>query len=100
MTTETYPCLDCGVDTAPCTGRRGCRHAGKWEWYMVTEAVWFAASLSKQHRIFEGMRHVYCCIGCLEKRVGRRLVKADFAKCPLSRVDTWNTARLNDRLQA
>jgi hypothetical protein len=22
-------CRDCGTDTAPCSGKRGCRHAGR-----------------------------------------------------------------------
>jgi len=32
-------CFDCGVDTSPCTGKRGCRHAGRWEYYMVRDKV-------------------------------------------------------------
>jgi hypothetical protein len=38
-------CSDCGGDTTPCTGKRGCRHAGRWEYYMVHNEVWARAGM-------------------------------------------------------
>ena len=60
-------CKDCGMDTTPCTGKRGCRHAGRWEWYMVRDRIWAQAGMPvyevslPEHRDF-------LCIGCLEAR--------------------------------
>jgi|ERR1019366_2301329 hypothetical protein len=90
-------CIDCGADTAPCTGKRGCRHAGRWEQYMVHDSVWPAAGLPLQPDIIEV--HMYLCIGCLERRLGRRLMPKDFTDCPLNRGDhPWRTPRLRARL--
>jgi hypothetical protein len=41
----SYICKDCGADTTPCTGKRGRRHKGRWEHYMVTGDVWKAAGI-------------------------------------------------------
>jgi hypothetical protein len=54
-------CVDCGIDTTP--GKRGRRHTGGWEHYMVHSEVWTLA----------GMKKGFLCIGCLEKRIGREL---------------------------
>ena len=40
------------------------------EWYMVHEVVWNFAILHNPAN--------FLCIGCLEKRIGRRLIPADF----------------------
>lgn len=85
-------CLDCNVDTAPCTGKRGCRHKGKWEYYMVTDEVWHAA-MSGESNPFSG----YLCIGCLERRLGRELTPADFSDYPINEPSPWDTERLAAR---
>jgi hypothetical protein len=89
------PCVDCRQPTAPCTHRRGCRHVGKWEYYMVWNDVWEAAGLP--HTSSES---VYACIGCLERRLGRQLTRADFrSDVPLNSADhPWHTPRLRARL--
>jgi hypothetical protein len=85
----SYLCKDCGVDTTPCTGKRGCRHKGRWEHYMVRDDVWRAAK----------MRNGFLCIGCLEKRIDRELTPKDFTSAPINDPDNpWNTSRLADRL--
>ena len=33
-------CKDCGMDTMPCTGKRGDRHKERWEYYMVHDKLW------------------------------------------------------------
>ena len=53
-----FLCVDCGVCTA-------CAR----EYYMVRDELW------KEHGAGDGM----LCVGCLEKRMGRRLVGTDFA---------------------
>ena len=83
-----HPCDDCGTDTTPCTGRRGCRHIGRWEYYMVRADLWPT-----------GAR--FLCIGCLERRIGRRLDADDFTGVPINDPDDpWHTPRLADRLTA
>jgi hypothetical protein len=85
-------CIDCGVDTCPCTGRRGCRHAGKWEHYVVRAYLWAKARMTVDGG--------YLCIGCLEKRLGRRLRPSDFTAAAINAPDDpWNTPRLASRLR-
>jgi hypothetical protein len=86
-----YLCADCGIATTPCTGKRGCRHKGRWEHYMVLDAVWKKA----------GMRAGFLCIGCLEKRLGRMLTARDFTSAVINDPeDPWHTKRLASRLLA
>ena len=40
------------------------------------------------------------CIGCLEGRMGRQLVPADFLDCPLSRLDSSYQPRRSARYLA
>jgi hypothetical protein len=72
-------CRDCGVNT---TGVNG-------EYYMVQDAIWKQA---KMHRN-GGM----LCIGCLERRIGRRLTKLDFKVAPVNDGDRCSD-RMRDRL--
>jgi hypothetical protein len=83
----TSPCLDCGADTTPCTERDD-PIPGTWEWYGVRTEVWRAARMKPKGG--------YLCIGCLEKRLGRQLVAADF-KVPFD-TDDLDTPRLADRV--
>jgi hypothetical protein len=61
-----FRCSDCRVNT-DIVG----------EYYMVSDEVWQSA------RIDSGM----LCIGCLEGRLGRRLVRSDFTEAGESRPD-------------
>jgi hypothetical protein len=54
------PCYDCGVPTTPPGRKRDI--AGRWEYYVVWPAAWRAG----------GGGSGYLCIGCLERRLGRR----------------------------
>lgn len=65
-TTDCKPfvCKDCSANTL---------HID--EYYMLTDEVW--ASIYKKRR---GM----LCIGCVEARLGRKLVPEDFADVPLN----------------
>jgi hypothetical protein len=75
------PCADCGAKTQ--RQEPGARS----EWYMVHDEVWTAAGMEETGG--------YLCIGCLEKRLGRRLVPADFA--PLS-INDLRWGGKSDRL--
>lgn len=88
--TDEGICADCGTDTTPCTGKRGCRHKGRWEYYAVVDAIWAEA----------GMEKGYLCIGCLETRLDRTLKPADFKSGALINdpYDPWHTPRLASRL--
>lgn len=88
------PCTDCGVETLPDNDRRA-------EWYQVTDALWAASGL--------GPDDGYLCIGCLEARLGRQLVAADFTDAPLNDLGivdvgryawSYRTPRLVARLKA
>lgn len=86
---EPKICVDCGVDTAPCKAAAwdpcpdDCDHTGRWEWYMVLDAVWVAAGAPSA-----------LCIGCLERRLGRELCAADFADLPINEPHDSDSPRL------
>jgi hypothetical protein len=84
VTNEPAFCRSCGTNTTPCTGRRGCRHAGKWDWYMVKPGVWDAV----------GGGNGFLCIPCLEQLIGRPLNRGDFVDAPVNDPSPWNTPRL------
>lgn len=76
-------CVLCGVNTS-CVG-------GIAEYYMVHDDIW------RKYGCFNGM----LCIGCLEDRMGRQLVAADFTDCPVNTdEDDIRSARLVDRLSS
>jgi hypothetical protein len=85
---ESWACIDCGFDTAPGCNNRGeleqafsvirTNHAAPQtidknsEIYMVKSTVWKATGMKD----FGGC----LCIGCLEKRIGRKLRPKDFMR--------------------
>jgi hypothetical protein len=75
-----FLCLGCGVDTGLID-----------EYYVVTKEVWLSAN-----RYDHGM----LCIGCLEKRLGRKLAPDDFIDCPVNmdHARCPKSARLLSRL--
>ena len=92
--TESWLCVDCGINTAPGFLSRvemekaiaEAKAAGKWggdqgveqtindrsEVYTVRDAVWKAAGMEPMGGCL--------CIGCLEKRLDRRLKPKDFLR--------------------
>jgi hypothetical protein len=92
LTPESWCCIDCGVNTAPGNLNRAewentVKALGKlWETgtgveiiidnrsevYTVREAVWKRAGVEPMGGCL--------CIGCLEKRIGRRLKPKDFLR--------------------
>lgn len=74
----SWDCFDCKVDT-------------KDEYYMVLDEIWEEF----------GCGDDLLCIGCLENRVGRNLVRADFNDYPINDIDLWNKSpRLLNRLMS
>jgi hypothetical protein len=81
-------CADCGLGTCG-------------EWYMVHEHVWEEAwrGRRKPWHAIEGQEIL--CIGCLERRLGRTLVAADFTDAPVNDPSkSLMSARLHSRLIA
>jgi hypothetical protein len=72
-------CDDCAVNTIEIG-----------EGYMVVYEVW-----SEAHPEGRGLCGLLC-IGCLERRLGRRLVPSDFTDVPLNR-SAWQSPRLRGR---
>ena len=68
-------CRDCGNDYD--------------EYYMVHDHVWKTGGLAEDGGML--------CIGCLEKRIGRRLCCDDFPDCQTNRRDD-QSLRLKDRI--
>ena len=56
-----------------------CHASIRDEFYMVHDSVWRKARMGE----FAG----FLCVGCLEKRIGRRLRPADFTDCPMNKPD-------------
>mgnify|MGYP001610466422 CR=1 FL=1 len=79
-------CADCGMDTSPCTGKRGCRHGGRWERYMVHRETGETG----------GVGDGYLCLGCIEARLGRCLMVDDLPDLPINWPSRWDSPRLLD----
>jgi hypothetical protein len=105
---ESWDCVDCGVNTAPgfpnrvelekALGKITGKEEGvpvhvtdKCEMYYVRDSVWKAAGMEPMGGCL--------CVGCLEKRLGRKLKAKDFGDNPLD--DPFNgfpgTPRLLER---
>jgi hypothetical protein len=101
--TESWLCIDCGVNTAPgipdgptmraqlaLTGKSDTSIGTDSEVYMVREFIWAKAGM----KAFGGC----LCIGCLEKRLGRKLKPSDFqADHVFNERRIRGTPRLRDR---
>lgn len=87
--TEDWLCIDCGINTAPgvpdgltalreieATGASEMTIGPDTEMYMVRDAVWKKAGMEP----FGGC----LCIGCLERRLGRKLKPKDFSPHPFN----------------
>ena len=93
------PCGDCGYPTNE-LGEFGDRVPGKREWYVVTDEVWEAAGMplaDHEDAVYSG--EGILCVGCLERRLGRELVGADFAPVPLNN-SIWQKSLASPRLLA
>jgi hypothetical protein len=83
-------CIDCGRRT------NIAKTVGGRESYMVHDSVWFAAGMPKREP--NKTSADFLCIGCLEARLGRKLMPSDFTGAPINRPDRLNSQRLNSRL--
>jgi len=76
-------CSDCELNTS-------------MEYYSVKDEIWAAASLPPRSQ------PQFLCIGCLERRISRRLTRTDFTAARINDLasDDWSlrSTRLIDRL--
>lgn len=80
-----FTCVDCKA----CTCCKG-------EYYMVKDPVWLAAGMTKPS---ESRGAGMLCIGCLEKRLRRRLTRADFTPAIINAAHPGMSRRLRFRLR-
>jgi hypothetical protein len=86
-----FPCRDCENNTVPLSGNR--------EYYEVKDEVWQEAwPDSGTGQEDNGPDGKFLCIGCLESRLGRMLVRSDFKEMPANNPSPWYSDRLNSRL--
>ncbi len=76
---DEFECRDCQINTSDID-----------EYYMVHDHVWLASRLPKDGGML--------CIGCLERRIGRKLTPSDFRIAPINQGFFTRSARLLDRL--
>lgn len=82
------------IDDAPEFICKGCgfHTLYGYEYYMVTNEIWLQAN--------DGSRKGMLCIGCVEKRIGRKLNQFDFLDAPINDIDLFplKSRRLISRL--
>jgi hypothetical protein len=102
LMSESHNCIDCGFNTHPGAPPRELAEflmnrdgsfpttfTGDCELYMVPDAVWKAAGMEPYGGCL--------CIGCLEKRIGRKLKPKDFTEHIFNNPGRPCTERLRDR---
>jgi hypothetical protein len=77
-------CVDCGRDTMPAG------LSAEVEYYMVRNELWAAADMGHP-------RGGMLCVGCIEGRLGRELVPADFTNVVANNYSPHNSERLSRR---
>ncbi|SRR6266550_1789521 len=100
LMSEHHNCIDCGINTNPGAPPRAVaeflmnrdgsfpmRYSDKCEVYIVHDAVWKKSGIEPYGGCL--------CIGCLERRIGRKLRARDFPDHPLN--GTPGTQRLRER---
>ena len=69
-----------------------CHQYTTGEYYMLHDYVWHQTGMKKYDQ-------KELCIGCVERRLGRKLHSGDFMDIPLNHLMTGKSARLKNRLQ-
>lgn len=78
-------CADCGMET----NHFNTDDRFDSEWYMVKNEIWAAATAERPAN--------FLCVGCLERRIGRKLTPDDFKDVPGNY--TWpRSSRLDSRM--
>jgi hypothetical protein len=102
LMSEHHNCIDCGYNTHPGApprelaqflmkrdGEIPMSYTDNSEVYIVQDAVWKKAGMEPYGGCL--------CIGCLEKRIGRKLKHKDFPNHPFNNPELPCTERLRDR---
>jgi hypothetical protein len=85
---EPVQCDDCN-----------CTIGGIGEWYLLKKAVWEQAWPGTSQKNTEMALKHFLCIGCIEKRLGRKLRRADFdMSSPHNKPNESMSVRLRNRL--
>lgn len=79
---EAFNCWDCTVNTLEID-----------EYYMVDDELWRSATDE-----LDTPMDIMLCIGCLESRLGGKLVASDFPELPINRGFFPYSTRLLNRL--
>jgi hypothetical protein len=105
---ESWRCVDCNINTAPgLFGRAKLEQAFKADELAATPNGGVDQSITQHSEVYIVRGSVWkasgmepwggcLCIGCLEKRIGRRLKPKDFPRHPFNRVPV-GTRRLLSR---
>jgi hypothetical protein len=65
---------------------------------MVHDDVWVAAGMKPRNPEDDVGQSGFLCIGCLEKRLRRKLTPQDFTSDPVNNPSPYDTPRLFSRL--
>jgi hypothetical protein len=65
MNPPNWDCMQCGKSTK-----------NDIDYYMLTDKTWLQAAPSKRGKL---------CLDCVQKKLGRSIVKEDVIDCPLNR---------------
>jgi hypothetical protein len=89
---ESWRCIDCGVDTAPgCLGKADLERAYKRAYAVAGRAGGVEQTINNQSEVYTVRDSVWkragmepwngcLCVGCLERRLDRRLKPKDFQR--------------------
>ena len=100
LSNSQHNCVDCGTATTPCTteltGTGGYiieYDEGTWEMYRVEDRIWVTAGMQ------DDLGGGSLCVGCIEKRLGRKLRPRDFDfRSEGYNVPQLSTPRLRSRM--
>jgi hypothetical protein len=67
---------------------------------MVHDDVWVAAGMKPRNPEDDVDHSGFLCIGCLEKRLRRKLTPQDFTSDPINNPSPYDTPRLFSRLHS
>jgi len=97
VTARIAHCQDCSTRDRPTVlmvrwlGGFGGSGGSDREWFMLKDSVW---NLAQRHR-----PRRFLCVGCLERRLGRRLTAADFRRSAKVNFVSYKSPRLLRRMR-
>jgi hypothetical protein len=87
-----FPCADCSmILTIRSTGLGAMFDGHNHEWFMVKDNVWARGQRGGKCR--------FLCVGCLERRIGRKLSSDDFKRSAKVNFVDQTSAKLRRRMR-